>query len=189
MYERQQKEAALQKTHEVGRSLPLYKGSIQYVPGIGDVQSRVVLIGEAPGSNEDRLGEPFVGRAGKELNAALEIHGIPREAVYITNVVKSRPPDNRKPTPEEISEWFPILNREVEIIEPVAVLLLGATALKAVTGSTHISSKRGVDLESQWPCLVQATYHPSYVLYGGITRKEWYTDFEKFFERALTFLI
>jgi uracil-DNA glycosylase family 4 len=188
VYERTRKEAALLEAHRVGRSLSPLNGSTQYVPGVGDVLSRVVLIGEAPGRDEDRLGEPFVGRAGKELNSALEIIGVPRESVYITNVVKYRPPNNRKPNDEEIHEWLPILNREIAIIEPIAVLLMGATALKAVVGSTHISSNRGKDLDSPWPCLVQATYHPSYINYGGISREEWRRDFEKFFERALTFL-
>lgn len=189
MEERRRKTAALREVHQVGRSLPPLPGSHQYVPGVGDVQSRVVLIGEAPGSDEDRKGEPFVGRAGKELNSALEILGIPRETVYVTNVVKYRPPNNRKPTNQEIHDFYPILDQEVRIIEPVAVLLLGATALKAVTGSTHISSLRGHELTTIWPCLVMTCYHPSYILYGGIKREDWQKEIEKFFERALTFLI
>jgi uracil-DNA glycosylase len=189
VYERDQKLAALKEVHNVGRSLPPLEGSTQYVPGVGDVQSRVVLIGEAPGRDEDRQGEPFVGRAGKELNSALEILGIPRETVYITNTVKYRPPNNRTPTDEEIFEWFPILDQEIRVIDPVAILLLGRTALKAVTGTSHISSSRGKDLNSPWSCLVMATYHPSYICYGGIKREEWQSDLEKFFERALTFLL
>lgn len=189
MYERDQKLAALKAVHDVGRSLPPLEGSTQYVPGVGDVQSRVVLIGEAPGRDEDRQGEPFVGRAGRELTSALEIFGIPRDTVYITNVVKYRPPNNRTPSDTEIYEWFPILDQEIKVIEPVAVLLLGRTALKAVTGSSHISSSRHRELESPWPCLVMATYHPSYICYGGIKREDWQADIEKFFEKALTFLL
>ena len=189
MYERDQKEAAIKKTHEVGRSLLPLDSSAQYVPGNGDVLSRVVLIGEAPGSEEDRAGKPFVGRAGKELNTALEIHGIPREAVYTTYVVKKRSPGNRRPTDEEIYDWFPVLDHEVKVIDPVAVLLLGATALKAVTGSTHITSARGRVLECNWPWLVMATYDPLLILNGGFSRDEWYRDFENFFEQALTFVL
>jgi DNA polymerase len=187
--DRARKEVALRQVHEVGSNLSPFPGSTQYVPGVGDVQSRVVLIGEAPGSDEDRTGKPFVGRAGKELNAALEILGIPRETVYITNVVKYRPPNNRKPTDQEIYDWFPILDQEIRIIEPVAVLLLGATPLKAVAKKSHITSSRGKDLDSPWPCLVMATYHPSYILYGGIKRDDWRREVENFFERALTFAL
>lgn len=185
---RSEKEAALREAYEVGRSLPPLNGSTQYVPGVGDVLSRVVLIGEAPGGDEDRLGEPFVGRAGKLLSVGLAEIGITRDMVFITNVVKYRPPNNRKPTDEEIHMHFPILNREVEIIQPVAVLLLGGTALKAVTGSTHISSSRGKALDSPWDTLVMATYHPSYVNYGGMKRQEWFEEVEKFFEAALKVL-
>ena len=180
-----EKEAALEEAYMVGRSLPPLPGSTQYVPGVGDALSRVILVGEAPGASEDREGEPFVGKAGKLLTDSLENLGIPRESVYIVNTVGYRPPNNRKPTAEEISLHFPILNRVVEIINPIAMLLLGATALKAVTGSSHISSARGKELPSPWSCLVMATYHPSYVDYGGITKKDWSTSVEVFFETAL----
>jgi uracil-DNA glycosylase len=189
MSERTRKEAALIDTYRVGRSLPPLNGSTQYIPGTGDVLSRVVLIGEAPGRDEDRQGEPFVGRAGKLLDSALETIGIPRNSIFLTNVVKYRPPDNRRPTDDEIYDHFPILLREIEIIDPVAVLLLGATALKAVTGSAHISSSRACTLSAPWSAMTMATYHPSFVNYGGMKREAWFAEIENFFETALTFLV
>lgn len=189
MDERTRKEAALRDVYRVGRSLPPLNGSTRYVPGIGDVLSRVALIGEAPGGDEDRKGEPFVGRAGKLLDSALEIHGIPRESVFVTNVVKYRPPNNRDPFEDEIFDHLPILMKEIEIVNPVAVLLLGRIALKAVTGSSHISSSRGRELEAPWPALTMATYHPSYILYGGMKRADYFKEFETFFEKALHFVL
>jgi DNA polymerase len=172
--------------------LPLYKGAERVVvPGNGDVLSRVMIVGEAPGSDEDRVGEPFVGRAGGLLNAALEISDVPRESVFVTNIVKGRPPENRDPTPQEILLNLPVLEAEAEVIDPAGVLFLGRIALNGVGYKGTVSSALDLRLPlggiwtGRW-CM--ATYHPSYVNRGGMTKPAWYATVESFFERTENFL-
>ncbi len=128
----------------------------------GNPQASLMIIGEAPGFNEDRLGKPFVGDAGDLLNNILKACGWTREDVYIVNTVKCRPPNNREPTEEESNNCRGFLDRQIELVKPKALLLLGSVASKALLGG-YVSSLRG-----QWheykgiPTL--CTYHPAYLL-------------------------
>jgi len=142
----------------------LHAGRANAVPGEGPADARLVVVGEGPGANEDRLGRPFVGRAGDLLNEILAAIDCPRETVYIANVVKCRPPDNRKPLGEEMEACMPYLHRQLALIRPKVVLAMGATAAEALLhtrGSlgqlrNRVHDYRGI------PLIV--TYHPAALL-------------------------
>ena len=110
------------------KKCPLYKHRTNPVPGEGPSDARIMLIGEAPGYNEDKQGKPFVGRAGKLLGEMLKIIGLDRSKVFITNVVKCRPPGNRTPTKDEIKACSPFLDRQIDIIKPKVIISLGNVA-------------------------------------------------------------
>lgn len=134
------------------------------VPGSGNPHSDVVFIGEAPGRSEDRCGEPFVGAAGKILSEALEASGMPRESVYITNVVKCRPPDNRVPNCSERESCSEYLQREIQAIAPKIVCILGNTAFNSVLGGTGITKHRGKIIKKSSQ-LYFITVHPAAAIY------------------------
>ena len=138
------------------------------VMGSGDPKSHIMIIGEAPGANEDQTGRVFSGRAGQLLDFHLKEAGLDREAVYVTNVVKCRPPDNRRPDRPEWEACRKYLEREVKAVSPSHVLLLGNAALQAVARKSGITKKRGVRLDVKDPAWsgaeVMATIHPAYVL-------------------------
>lgn len=144
----------------------LYKTRTQAVFGIGDPQAQLMLIGEAPGAEEDRRGEPFVGRAGKLLDEMLRAIGLSRETVYITNVLKSRPPDNRDPRPDEVAACEPYLRRQLELVSPCLILALGRIATQYLLKSTQTLGR----LRGQWHQYgprgtpLRVTYHPAYLL-------------------------
>ncbi len=149
------------------------RGESRLVLGHGDPYSSVVLVGEAPGADEVKQGRPFVGRAGKLLDEALDQAGLPRSRIWITNVVKIRPTEpgakggrrNRPPTGEERQAFRPWLERELEIIKPKAVVCLGATAASALLGRTvKIGAERGHWLDGPAGTKVLTTYHPAYLL-------------------------
>ena len=121
----------------------LCEGRTHAVPGRGPAPSPVMLVGEAPGRSEDLRGEPFVGAAGSRLNEALDAAGLRRDSVYITNVVKCRPPDNRVPTDDERSACRPHLEAEMSLVRPAAVCVMGNTALGSVLGLSGIAKHRG----------------------------------------------
>jgi uracil-DNA glycosylase len=114
---------------------PLHETRTRAVFGAGDADARLMFIGEAPGAEEDRQGLPFVGRAGQLLNQLLAEIGLSRDDVFIGNILKSRPPGNRDPQPEEIEACWPYLERQIELIEPHVVATLGNFATKRITGS------------------------------------------------------
>lgn len=139
--------------------------------GEGNPKARVVFVGEAPGADEDRLGRPFVGRAGKLLDDIItKGMGLGREDVYICNVCKCRPPENRTPSPDEMAECLPFLLRQLAVIRPKVIVALGATAAQGLLktaepvgrlrGQTHPLTLAGVDE----PIPVVVTYHPAYLL-------------------------
>ncbi len=113
------------------------------VPGKGIKNSRIIFIGEAPGRSEDKQGEPFVGAAGKKLSIALEYAGISRDSVYITNVVKCRPPKNRIPTQIERDACSEYLESEISLIKPKVICIMGNTAYNSLLGGNNITSNRG----------------------------------------------
>lgn len=117
---------------------PLHKERKQAVPGVGNENTKIVFIGEAPGRWEDEQGEPFVGRAGRLLNEVLASVGIKREDVFITNVAKCRPPENRRPTREESETCMPYLNMQLDTIAPRVIAPLGAVAGEAMAKKYHL---------------------------------------------------
>ena len=148
---------------------PLARDRTQVVPGSGDPGARLMLVGEAPGASEDEGGEPFIGRAGRILDNALEEAGLSRERVWIANTVRCRPPQNRAPRDVEIAKCSFQLDAEVVSVGPRVLVALGATAsaalvgrpvaLKEEAGSVHNLRRAGMDLR----CVV--TYHPAGLIY------------------------
>lgn len=139
----------------------------QVVYGVGDPQADLLLIGEGPGADEDRVGEPFVGRAGQLLTKTLADVGIPRETIYITNTVKCRPPGNRDPQPDEIEACNPWLTEQFEILDPLLVVTVGNPATKLMLKTkVGITKLRGQTyrLGERW---LLPSLHPSYVLRNG----------------------
>jgi uracil-DNA glycosylase len=146
----------------------------QTVFGVGDRAARLMVIGEAPGAEEDRQGEPFVGRAGQLLNAMLRAAGFARGEVFIANVLKCRPPHNRDPSDEEVERCLPYLRRQIELVSPEAILCVGRIAAQRLLGTdTPIGRLRGrVHRLDGRPVIV--TYHPAYLLRSpGEKRKSW----------------
>ena len=143
----------------------LCKTRTNSVPGKGNFSADVIFIGEAPGRNEDRSGEPFVGAAGKKLEVALEGAGITRDTVYITNVVKCRPPSNRVPSTTERDTCKEYLKEEISIIKPKIICILGNTAFNSLLGGSEITKYRGnvVRKENQ---LYFLTIHPAAIIYN-----------------------
>ena len=144
----------------------LHRGRTQTVFGVGRRDADLLVIGEAPGAEEDRQGEPFVGRAGQLLNAMLRAIGLDRGAVYIANILKCRPPGNRDPRPEEVLCCTPYLERQIELVAPRAVLAVGRIAAQRLLQSDQaIGRLRGRALSfgaARIPVVV--TYHPAYLL-------------------------
>lgn len=172
----------LYKKIESEKTCILYEGASGYVFGEGNPYSPVVFVGEAPGEEEDQLKRPFVGRAGRYLNQKLEEVGLKREEVYITNVVKSRPPGNRKPTPKEMQSCLSYLKKEIEIINPKLIVCLGATALEGILGKNlPITKHRGqvFDYPYNRKIKVLLTYHPAYILRNPGAEREFMEDLKK----------
>ena len=134
----------------------------------GNPKSRIMLIGEAPGSNEDEEGLPFVGRAGTLLDKMLASINLDRKSVYITNIINYRPPENRRPTNKEMSRYLPFIKKHIEIIAPKILILLGSTAMNALIGNDIVISKaRGKWIEREFgkcKTSVIVTFHPAFLM-------------------------
>ncbi|NOY10899.1 MAG: uracil-DNA glycosylase [Archaeoglobi archaeon] len=170
------------------RNCSLYLTKKNYVPGEGSERAQIMFVGEAPGREEDEQGRPFVGNAGKLLTALIENElGLSRKDVYITNILKCRPPNNRDPTEEEIDACFPYLARQIEVIRPDVIVCLGRHAAKTIfeyfeIPFTTISRERGVLKEKIVDgrrVLFMATYHPAAALYRPPLRQVIEEDFRK----------
>lgn len=135
------------------------------VPGKGNKNSEIVFVGEAPGRSEDIAGEPFVGYAGKKLALALENAGISRDSIYITNVVKCRPPRNRVPTIQEEELCRPYLESELELIKPKIICVMGNTAYNSLLGGNNITKNRGKFVKKDGK-LYFITIHPAATIYN-----------------------
>ena len=132
--------------------------------GVGNKNARIMFIGEGPGADEDRLGEPFVGRAGKLMDMAFEIVGIRRDEVYIANIVKCRPPANRNPEDDEAVACLDYLRNQVMLIKPKIIVLLGSVALKNILGKDYgITASRGKVIEKK-EIIYVPTWHPAALL-------------------------
>lgn len=155
----------------------------QAVPGEGNPDADIMFIGEAPGKKEDELGVPFVGAAGKFLSEMLATVGLKREDIYITNVVKYRPPNNRDPLPEEIATCMPWLHEQIKIIQPKVIVTLGRHAMEHFIPGKKISEVHGQTFTQTLPDIGTQTffvlYHPAAALYNGSLRQTLITDFKK----------
>ncbi len=145
--------------------------------GEGDPQAKLMFIGEGPGATEDETGRPFVGRAGQLLTKMIEnVLEIKRSEVYIANIVKCRPPNNRVPTPEEVASCIPYLFKQIEIIDPKIIVALGSTSYRHLTNDkTPISKVRGKKIQFQGRILIP-TFHPSFLLRNPSKKREAYED-------------
>ena len=150
----------------------------QTVFGVGNRQAEWLIIGEAPGADEDRLGEPFVGRAGKLLDPMLHAVGQNRERAYVANILKCRPPENRDPTPEEAAQCRPFLNRQIALIRPRLILAVGRIAAQNLLGTdTPIGKLRG-QVHRFGPARIPlvVTYHPAYLLRSPREKRKAWDD-------------
>ena len=154
----------------------LAEGATQLVFGVGDPDAEIVFIGEAPGKNEDLQGEPFVGAAGKFLDEMLEMIGLKRAAVYITNIVKYRPPGNRDPLPEEKSAFMPYLESQLDVIEPILTVTLGRHSLNCFLPDLRISECHGRPKRYK-DRVYLPLFHPAAALYNGSMRQTLVDDF------------
>ena len=174
---------------EVIKDLQNHKSSLQkmatkLVVYDGNLNAKVMLIGEAPGRDEDQQGIPFVGRAGQLLNKMLLAINLKREDVYITNVVNWRPPDNRTPNDNEILEFLPFLQRQIDIIKPKFIFLLGGVAAKAILSTPLALGKlrgkwheyKSLNLEQGIPTI--ASYHPAFLLRSPQYKKHSWEDLQ-----------
>jgi len=156
----------------------LHRGRTQTVFGVGRRDASLFVIGEAPGADEDRQGEPFVGRAGQLLNAMLRSIGLPRAEVYIANILKCRPPNNRDPEPSESASCTPYLTRQIELVQPRVLLAVGRIAAQwLLQTDTPIGRIRGRALSfgpRNTPLVV--TYHPAYLLRSPLDKAKAWTD-------------
>ena len=146
----------------------------------GNPKSKIMLIGEAPGANEDQEGLPFVGRAGVLLDKMLAAINLDRTKVYISNIVNYRPPENRRPTEEEIKRYLPFITKHIEIINPKILILLGSTAMNALIGSDVVISKmRGKWIEKKFgncKTSVIITFHPAFLMRQPAQKKSAWID-------------
>ena len=188
--------AVAQKTQELGKIAEKTRqcrqcdlGSLRTnaVPGEGNSDARIMFIGEAPGADEDAQGRPFVGRAGQLLDKIIVACGLKRSDVYIGNILKCRPPENRDPRAEEIIRCLPYLQRQIEIIEPEIIVALGAHAARTLLNTTKSIGQLRGHFEEYYagigfpPIKLMATYHPAYLLrsYLPENRRRVWEDMKK----------
>ena len=162
------------------RSCDLYRTRTQTVFGVGDHSANLLVIGEAPGADEDRLGEPFVGRAGKLLDAMLEAIGYAREQVYIANIIKCRPPGNRDPHIEEATSCQSYLHRQIALIQPKLILSVGRISAHNLLGTEEsVGRLRGrVHRFDPGDIPLIVTYHPAYLLRRPLEKAKSWADLQ-----------
>ena len=169
------------------KNCELKKNASKIVFSDGNPKSRIMIIGEGPGSNEDQEGLPFVGRAGVLLDKMLASINLNRKSVYITNVVNYRPPENRRPTEEEITRYLPYLKKHIEIIDPKIIVLLGSTAMNALIGSDEVISKvRGKWIDKKFgKCIASliVTFHPAFLMRQPAQKKMAWIDLKMIREK------
>ena len=179
----EKKLAKIQQELELAvNSLPIATQAADLVFGEGNPNSEIVLIGEAPGYNEHVQRRPFVGRSGKLLREVLAQVGFPPESVYITNIVKARPPDNRDPSPEEILAYRPFLDQEIRVIQPKLIVTLGRFSMAKFLPDVKISQVHGRLHKINWHdqvLYILPMYHPAAALRSTKMKESFVTDFEK----------
>jgi len=163
------------------KACPLYKTRNRPVFGVGNRQADLLIIGEAPGASEDAQGEPFVGRAGKLLNSMLQAIDLTRADIYIANVLKSRPPNNRDPSPEEVAACTPFLQRQIILLQPKLILAVGRIAAHYLLGSNDtMGNLRGREFKySMGNIPLMVTYHPAYLLRAPREKRKAWEDLQR----------
>lgn len=181
--EKQKKLEALNILMAASCTCGLKEQATQAVPGDGSAEAEIMFIGEAPGKNEDLQGVPFVGAAGKFLSEMLATIKLKREDIYITNVVKYRPPNNRDPLPEEIAACMPWLHEQIKIIRPKVIVTLGRHAMEHFIPGKKISEVHGQAFRRTFDDIGEqvffSLYHPAAALYNGSMRETLIKDFQK----------
>ena len=181
--EKQKKLEALNILMAASCTCDLKEQATQAVPGDGSASAEIMFIGEAPGKNEDLQGVPFVGAAGKFLSEMLATINLKREDIYITNVVKYRPPNNRDPLPEEIDSCMPWLHEQIKIIQPKVIVTLGRHAMEHFIPGKKISEVHGQAFRRKFDDIGEqvffSLYHPAAALYNGGMRQTLIEDFKK----------
>jgi DNA polymerase len=181
--ERREDLVALYKQLGPDHECPLKAGRTNIVFGMGNADADLMFVGEAPGFNEDQQGKPFVGRAGKLLDELLEGIGLTRDDVFIANVLKCRPPNNRDPQPEEIEECTPYLMRQVELIEPRVISTLGNFATKLITqsqvGITRCCGRPQERSVAGLPVTIYPLFHPAAALRTPAVLQQLRDDFSR----------
>jgi uracil-DNA glycosylase len=178
---RPQKESALKALNKewFQKDLPLKAGATKPVPGEGNPATDILFIGEAPGKNEDLQGRPFVGAAGKFLDELIALINLKREDVFIANIIKHRPPNNRDPLPEEVAAYTPWLAEQIRIIDPPLIVALGRYAMEYLLGPGFSITKIHGQPKRRHGRVIMPVYHPAAALY----RRDWQpmlrTDFQK----------
>ncbi|HVZ24346.1 MAG TPA: uracil-DNA glycosylase [Vicinamibacterales bacterium] len=159
------------KLHRLGRS--------QVVFGVGNPNADLMFVGEAPGADEDVRGEPFVGRAGQLLTKIIEAIDLRREDVYIANVIKCRPPQNRNPEPDEVEQCEPFLFRQIDVIKPKVIVALGKFAAQSLLRTTEpITRIRGREYAYR-DAILMPTYHPAYLLRNPSAKRDVWEDMKR----------
>ncbi len=171
--------ATLTEQIQACRKCRLCEQRTQAVPGDGTAEAEVLMIGEGPGKDEDLQGKPFVGRAGKLLTELIESIGWRREQVFIANVVKCRPPNNRDPEPDEIAACYPYLEEQIRIIQPKLIVTLGRHSMNRFLPGLRISSAHGQPVRRADGQIYLPLYHPAAALYSPSSKAVHFQDFAK----------
>ena len=179
----------LKKSIQSIKNCSLKENAKNMVFSDGNPKSKIMLIGEAPGANEDEEALPFVGRAGALLDKMLSAINLDRKKVYISNIVNYRPPDNRRPTDEEVKRYLPFITKHIEIINPKIIVLLGSTAMNALIGKEVVISKmRGKWIEKKFgncKASVIITFHPAFLMRQPAQKKMAWIDLKMIRDRKI----
>ena len=177
----------LKKSISAIKNCGLKSSATNIVFSDGNPKSKIMLVGEAPGSNEDQEGLPFVGRAGALLDKMLASINLNRKNVYISNIINYRPPENRRPTDEEVNRYMPFIKKHIEIINPKILILLGSTAMNALIGNDIVISKaRGKWINKQFgncKTSVIITFHPAFLMRQPAQKKMAWIDLKMIREK------
>jgi len=173
--------AAIAEQVRVCTRCPLYKGATHPVPGAGNPDAEIMFIGEGPGYHEDQQGLPFVGRSGDYLNSLIKLIGLTREQVFIANVVKHRPPENRDPLPDEILACKPYLDQQVDIINPLVIATLGRYSMARYFPDGKITRIHGQPKYADGRAYIPL-FHPAAVLRNPDMRPDMEADFRRILE-------
>ena len=177
----------LKKSIQNIKNCSLKNSATNIVFSDGNPKAKIMIIGEAPGANEDEEGLPFVGRAGALLDKMLAAIDLDRKKVYISNIINFRPPDNRRPTDEEIKRYLPFITKHIEIINPKILILLGSTAMNALIGNEVVISKmRGKWIERKFgncKTSVIITFHPAFLMRQPAQKKMAWIDLKMIREK------